>query len=77
MVVPAAGLRARFVKEAKGYSSEITVVKNRKQADAKRSLRLMALRARHEETVMVGAGGEDEQAAADALVAIFSQEEEG
>lgn len=79
-VVPAAGLHARpaarFVKEAKSYSSEIVVVKDGNEANAKSSLRLMTLGAKHGDRVKVRAEGEDEEAAVDALVAILSEEEE-
>ncbi|CAA9455963.1 MAG: hypothetical protein AVDCRST_MAG25-129 [uncultured Rubrobacteraceae bacterium] len=62
MAVPAAGLHARFINEAKYYSSEMPVVKNRIRANAKGSLRHMA----HGEKV----GAEGEQATVDAVVAI-------
>lgn len=80
VVVPQAGLHARpaakFVKEAKGYTSDITVTKGEREANAKSSLRLMTLGAKHGETVVIRAEGPDEQEAVDALVAILSQEEE-
>ena len=79
-VVPVAGLHARpaarFVKEAKSYSSDIVVVKDGQEANAKSSLRLMTLGAKHNDRVVVRAEGEDEEAAVEALVAILSQEEE-
>lgn len=79
-VVPEAGLHARpaarFVKEAKSFSSNIVVVKDGREANAKSSLRVMTLGARHGEKVLVRAEGEDEEAAVEALVAILSQEEE-
>jgi phosphocarrier protein HPr len=78
VIVPEAGLHARpaasFVKEAKSYSSEITVIKDGSQANAKSSLKLMTLGARHGDEVLIRA--EDEEAAVDALVAILSEEEE-
>ena len=80
VVVPEAGLHARpaarFVKEAKGYNSNIVVVKDDVEANAKSSLRLMTLGAKHGDTVVVRAEGEDEEAAVDALVALLSREEE-
>ena len=80
IVVPEAGLHARpaarFVKEAKNYSSNIVVVKDGAEANAKSSLRLMTLGARHGDKVVIRAEGEDEEAAVDALVAILSEEEE-
>jgi phosphocarrier protein HPr len=79
-VVPEAGLyarpAARFVKEAKSYSSDIVVVKDGREANAKSSLRLMTLGAKHGERVVVRAEGEDEEAAVEALVTILSEEEE-
>jgi phosphocarrier protein HPr len=79
-VVPEAGLHARpaakFVKTAKGYSSDIVVVKDGVDVNAKSSLRLMTLGAKHGDVVVIRAEGEDEEAAVDALVALLSQEEE-
>ena len=80
VIVPQAGLHARpaalFVKEAKNYASEIVVVKDGKEANAKSSLKLMTLGARHGDRVVVRAEGEDEEAAVEALVALLSKEEE-
>jgi phosphotransferase system HPr (HPr) family protein len=80
IIVPEAGLHARpaaqFVKKAKGYSSDIVVIKDGVEANAKSSLRLMTLGAKHGDRVVIRAEGEDEEAAADALVALLSQEEE-
>ncbi len=80
VVVPEAGLHARpaakFVKEAKGYASEILVMKDGAEANAKSSLRLMTLGAKHGESVTIRAEGEDEEAAVEALAAILSTEEE-
>lgn len=79
-VVPEAGLHARpaamFVKEAKGYASDIVVIKDGTEANAKSSLRLMTLGAKHGDTVTIRAEGEDEEAAVEALAAILSKEEE-
>jgi phosphocarrier protein HPr len=80
VVVPEAGLHARpaalFVKEAKGYSSDIVVVKDGREANAKSSLSLMTLGAKHGDRIVIRADGEDEEAAVDALVALLSKEEE-
>ncbi|HEX2182067.1 MAG TPA: HPr family phosphocarrier protein [Rubrobacteraceae bacterium] len=80
VVVPQAGLHARpaamFVKEAKGFNSDIVVIKDGREANAKSSLKLMTLGARHGDRVVIRAEGEDEEAAAEALVAILSREEE-
>jgi len=79
-VVPEAGLHARpaakFVKEAKSYSSDIVVVKDGTEANAKSSLRLMTLGAKHRDVIIIRADGEDEEAAVEALAALISQEEE-
>ncbi len=81
VVVPEAGLHARpaakFVKTAKGFSSDTVVVKDGAEVNAKSSLRLMTLGAKHGDRVVIRAEGEDEAAAAaEALVALLSQEEE-
>jgi phosphocarrier protein HPr len=80
VIVPQAGLHARpaarFVKEAKGFDSDIVVIKDGREANAKSSLKLMTLGAKHGDKVMIRAEGEDEEAAVDALVAVLSEEEE-
>ena len=47
VIVPEAGLHARpaaqFVKEAKSYRSDIVVIKDGREANAKSSLKLMTL----------------------------------
>lgn len=79
-VVPEAGLHARpaakFVKTAKGYSSDIVVIKDGAEVNAKSSLRLMTLGAKHGDKITIRANGEDEDAAVDALAALISEEEE-
>ena len=80
VVVPEAGLHARpaakFVKEAKRYTSEIVVVKGGTEANAKSSLRLMTLGAHQGDKLVIRAEGEDEEAAVEALAELLSQEEE-
>ncbi|MEW6637759.1 MAG: HPr family phosphocarrier protein [Actinomycetota bacterium] len=80
VVVPAAGLHARpaarFVKAAKGFSSDIVVIKDSREANAKSSLKLMTLGAKHGDRVIIRAEGEDEERAVEALVAILSEEEQ-
>jgi phosphocarrier protein HPr len=80
VVVPQAGLHARpaamFVKEAKSFGSDIVVIKDGREANAKSSLKLMTLGARHGDKVVIRAEGEDEEAAVEALVAVLSREEE-
>ena len=79
-VVPEAGLHARpaarFIKEAKRFSSDIFVIKDGKEVSAKSALRLMTLGAKPGDKVTVRAEGEDEEAAVDALVAVLSEKEE-
>ncbi len=78
-VVPEEGLHARpaaqFVKAAKAYSSNIKVIKGDTEANAKSSLSLMSLGARHGDKLTIRAEGEDEEAAAEALVELVSREE--
>ena len=78
VVVPEAGLHsrpaARFVEEAKGFSSDIAVVKDGADANVESSPKLTTLGAKHGDKVVIRAGGEDEEA--EALVALLSQEEE-
>ena len=80
VVVPEAGLHARpaarFVKEAKRYSSEIVVVKDGTEANAKSSLRLMTLGAHQGDKLVIRATGDDEEAAVEALAELISLEEE-
>lgn len=78
-VVPEEGLHARpaakFVKTAKGFSSDIKVIKGDKEANAKSSLNLMTLGARHDDKITIRAEGEDEEEAVEALAELLSQEE--
>ena len=79
VVVPEAGLHARpakeLVKKARGYSSDIVLVKDGQEANAKSPLKLMTLGAKKGDTVLVRAEGEDEEAAAEAVVVLISSEE--
>lgn len=76
VVVPAEGLHARpaaeFVKAAKSYESDITVVKDGMEANAKSSLRLMALGAKQGEKLVIRASGPDEEAAVETLTTLVS-----
>lgn len=60
-IVPEEGLHARpaaqFVKEAKGYSSDIKVSKDGKEANAKSSLSLMSLGAKQGDKLTIRAEG--------------------
>ena len=79
MVGPEAGLHARpaaqFVKMAKQFSSEITVIKGEREANAKSSLKVMALGAKKGDRIIIRAEGEDSQEAVDTLVELISAEE--
>ncbi len=78
-VGPEAGLHARpaaqFVKTAKGFSSEIVVIKGEKQANAKSSLKIMTLGAKKGDTIVIRAEGNDAEEAVDALAELISAEE--
>lgn len=78
-VVPEEGLHARpaarFVKTAKGYSSDIRVLKDGTEANAKSSLNLMTLGATQGDKLLIRAEGDDEQEAVEKLAEIISQEE--
>ena len=78
-VVPEEGLHARpaakFVKTAKGYSSDIKVIKGDTEANAKSSLNLMTLGATQGDKLTIRAEGEDEDEAVGALAELISQEE--
>jgi phosphocarrier protein HPr len=66
---------AQFVKTAKGFSSEIVVVKGYKEANAKSSMKIMTLGAKKGDEVIIRAEGEDAEEAVDALVELISQNE--
>jgi phosphotransferase system HPr (HPr) family protein len=76
-IVPEEGLHARpaaeFVKAAKEYSSDIKVVKNGTEANAKSSLNLMSLGAKKGDKLVIRAEGEDEEAAVDRLAALITE----
>ncbi|MFO6426515.1 phosphocarrier protein Hpr [Escherichia coli] len=54
---------AQFVKEAKGFTSEITVTSNGKSASAKSLFKLQTLGLTQGTVVTISAEGEDEQKA--------------
>jgi len=78
-VGPEAGLHARpaarFVKTAKEFSAEITVIKGDKEANAKSPLKVMTLAAKKGDEITIRADGEDAEEAVDALVELISQDE--
>ena len=69
------GIHARpaglLVKEAKNFTSKITIKKGEKEVDA---TRVMALGVKQGETVTVNVDGADEDAAVAALKAFFEKE---
>ncbi len=77
IVVPEEGLHARpaaqLVKVARGYSSDIKVIKGETEANAKSPLTLMTLGAIKGDKVVIRAEGEDEAAAVEALAALVSE----
>ncbi|MBA3232107.1 MAG: HPr family phosphocarrier protein [Acidobacteria bacterium] len=77
VIVAEEGLHARpaaeFVKVARGYSSEIKMIKGETQANAKSTLTLMTLGATKDERVVIRAEGEDEAAAVEALADLISK----
>ena len=71
------GLHARpagmLVKEAKKYSSRITLYANGKESDATRLMSLMAMCIKCGTVVKVGIDGEDEQICAEELKMFFEK----
>lgn len=65
------GIHARpagmIAAEAKKFTSQITIAKGEKSADARRLFALMGLSAKEGDTLTVTCVGEDEEAAAEAL----------
>lgn len=78
-VGPEEGLHARparsFVQTAKGFSSEIAVLKGGREANAKSPLKLMTLGAKKGDAITIRAEGEDAEAAVEALADLISSEE--
>ena len=66
---------AQFVKTAKGFSSEIVIVKGDKEANAKSSMKIMTLAAKKGDEIVIRAEGEDAQEAVEALVELISLDE--
>ena len=80
IVVPEAGLHARpakeIVKKARGCSSNITLAKGSREANAQSLMKLMALGAKKGDRVLIRAEGEDEVAAIEAVAGLISSEED-
>ena len=70
------GIHARpaglLVKEAKNFTSKITIKKGEKEVDATRVMAVMALGVKQGETVTVNVDGADEDAAVAAMKAFFA-----
>jgi len=78
-VGPKEGLHARpaamFVKTAKRFDSDIKVIKGDREANAKSSLNVMTLGAKHGDAIVIRAEGDDAEQAVDALVEVISADE--
>ena len=72
------GIHARpaglLVKEAKNFTSKITIKKGEKEVDATRVMAVMALGVKQGETVTVNVDGADEDAAVAAMKTFFEKE---
>lgn len=77
-VTDALGIHARpaglLVKEAKNFSSKITLTKEGKEVDATRLMAVMGLGVKAGMTVTVAADGEDEDAAIEAMKKFFEEQ---
>jgi phosphocarrier protein len=75
-IVNEAGIHARpaaeIVKTAARFKSDITIVKDGLDVNAKSIMGVMMLAAECGSTVMLSAQGEDEQAAVDAIAAVIA-----
>lgn len=71
------GIHARpaglLVKEAKNYSSKITIEMNGKVAEATKLMAIMSLGVKRGNTVEVKADGDDEDAALEGMKTFFEQ----
>ena len=76
-VGPEEGLHARpaaeFVKKAKQFTAEITVIKDNKEANAKSPMKIMTLGAKKGDEVLIRAEGDDAEEAVDALIELISE----
>lgn len=76
---PEEGLHARpaaaFVKKAKQFNSEIVVIKGKREANAKSSMKIMTLAAKKGDKITIRAEGGDAQEAIDSLVNFISRNE--
>ena len=76
---PEEGLHARpaaeFVRKAKQFSAEITVIKGEKEANAKSPMKIMALGAKKGDEIVIRAEGDDAEEAVETLVELVSKNE--
>ena len=76
---PEEGLHARpaaeFVRKAKQFSAEITVIKGEKEANAKSPMKIMALGAKKGDEIVIRAEGDDAEEAVETLVELISKDE--
>lgn len=76
---PEEGLHARpaaqFVKTAKQFDSEIKVVKDGREVNAKSSMGIMSLGAKKDDEITIKADGDDAEEAVEALVEYISKDE--
>lgn len=79
-VVPEQGIHARpaakFVKTAKRFTSDIKVIKDGREANAKSALKLMTIGAKKGDDIIIRAEGEDAEEAVNALAEIAASPEE-
>lgn len=64
---------AQFVKEAKAFSSEITITANGKSASAKSLFKLQTLGLTQGTVIILSATGDDEQRAVEHLTKLMSE----
>ena len=68
-----AGMLVKAVKDLAGAGSAITVTKGEKTVDARKLMALMGMGIKCGDTVTIGIGGGDEEAAAAALETFFKE----
>lgn len=63
----------QFVKKAKNFHSEITIISNGKQANGKSLFKLQALGLSKGSTIIIAAHGQDEQLAVQHLIKFITE----
>lgn len=73
------GLHARpakeFVQKARQFDSDIKVIKDKREANAKSPIKLMTLGAKKDDKITIRAEGIDAEEAVDALAGLISKSE--